>query len=102
MAKRRTSRATGKPRSAATTVGSRNARKTWRDVKIVVERHDDGYVAYPIGMRGVVVGQGDTYETALADVRSAIVFHAESFGSEAFEGGSDVLEAFIAQTRIAG
>lgn len=48
--------------------------------RIIVEKHADGYVAYPIGMRGVVVGQGDTYDEAMADVRSAIRFHIETFG----------------------
>jgi predicted RNase H-like HicB family nuclease len=51
-----------------------------KQVKIVVERHDDGYVAYPLGLRGVVVGEGDTYDEALADVTSAIQFHYETFG----------------------
>jgi predicted RNase H-like HicB family nuclease len=50
--------------------------------KIVVEKHPDTYVAYPLGLKGVVVGQGDTYEAALADVKSAIKFHIETFGSE--------------------
>ena len=36
-----------------------------RLLKIVVEKHDDGYVAYPLGVKGVVVGEGDTYEEAL-------------------------------------
>ena len=49
-------------------------------VKLVVEKHADGYVAYPLGLKGVVVGQGDTYEDAVADVRSAIAFHIETFG----------------------
>ncbi len=43
--------------------------------KIIVEKHPDGYVAYPVGMKGVVVGEGDTYEEAVADVTSAIRFH---------------------------
>ena len=47
--------------------------------KVIVERHSDGYVAYPLGIRGVVVGEGETYEEALADVKSAIQFHVESF-----------------------
>lgn len=51
-------------------------------IKIVVEKHPDGYVAYPLGIKGVVVGQGDTYEEALADVKSAIQFHIETFGSD--------------------
>lgn len=53
-------------------------------LKIVVEKHSDGYVAYPLGLvRGVVLGQGDTCEEALTDVRSAIAFHIETFGVEA-------------------
>jgi predicted RNase H-like HicB family nuclease len=54
-----------------------------RQIKIIVEKHSDGYVAYPLGFRGVVVGEGDSYEAALADVRSAIKFHVETFGKEA-------------------
>lgn len=46
-----------------------------RQFKIIVEKHSDGYVAYPLGMMGVVVGEGDSYEEALADVKSAIRFH---------------------------
>jgi predicted RNase H-like HicB family nuclease len=53
-------------------------------IKIIVEKHDDGYVGYPVGMRGVVVGEGDTYSAALADVRSAIEFHIETFGADTF------------------
>jgi len=29
-------------------------------MKIVIERHADGFVAYPLGLKGVVVGEGDT------------------------------------------
>ena len=43
-----------------------------RQFKIIVEQHSDGYVAYPLGMKGTVVGEGDSYEEALADVKSAI------------------------------
>jgi predicted RNase H-like HicB family nuclease len=50
--------------------------------KIVVEKHHDGYVAYPLGLKGVVVGEGDTFEEALADVISTIRFHIETFGEE--------------------
>ncbi|MDZ7376248.1 MAG: type II toxin-antitoxin system HicB family antitoxin [candidate division KSB1 bacterium] len=49
--------------------------------KIVVEKHPDGYVAYPLGLKGIVVGEGDTYEEALMDVKSAIRFHIETFGT---------------------
>ena len=56
-----------------------------RNIKIIVEKRPDGYVAYPLGLKGVVIGEGDTYEQALADVTSAIRFHIETFGDEAFE-----------------
>ena len=39
-----------------------------RAIKLIVEKHPDGYVAYPLGLKGVVVGEGDSYEEALADV----------------------------------
>jgi len=54
-----------------------------RHFKIIVEKHRDGYVAYPCGVGGVVIGEGDTFEAAVADVKSAIRFHVESFGAEA-------------------
>lgn len=52
-------------------------------IKIVVEKHAEGYVAYPLGLKGVVLGEGDSYEEALEDVKSAIRFHIETFGREA-------------------
>ena len=70
-------------------------------IKILIEKHDDGYVAYPLGLKGVVVGQGDSYDEALSDVKSAILFHIETFGDEAFADDSPVLEAFVAETRLA-
>jgi predicted RNase H-like HicB family nuclease len=72
-----------------------------RQIKIIVEKHPDGYVAYPLGLKGVVVGEGDTYEEALADVTSAIKFHIETFGAEALETDSTILEAFVAEAGIA-
>ena len=39
-------------------------------IKIIVEKHADGYVAYPVGLKGIVVAQGDSYEDALADART--------------------------------
>jgi predicted RNase H-like HicB family nuclease len=54
-------------------------------------------MAYPLGLKGVVVGEGDSYEQALADCESAIRFHLETFGSDGLETDSPVLEAFIAE-----
>jgi predicted RNase H-like HicB family nuclease len=69
-------------------------------IKILVEKHPDGYVAYPLGIKGVVVGQGDTYEEALTDVKSAIQFHIETFGSDALEIDPPLLEAFVAEAGV--
>ena len=70
-------------------------------LKLVIEKHADGFVSYPLGLKGVVVGQGDTYDEALADIESAISFHIETFGPGAFESDSPVLEAFITETKLA-
>ena len=71
-----------------------------RQIKIVVEKHPDGYVAYPLGIKGAVVGEGDTYEDALKDVRSAIAFHLETFGRETLDVDPPVLEAFVAEATV--
>ena len=72
-----------------------------RQFKVVVEKHPDGYVAYPLGLKGIVVGEGDTYDEALADVKSAIRFHIQAFGKEVFEAESPVLEVFVAEAGVA-
>ncbi len=71
-----------------------------QNYKVIVEKHEDGYIAYPLGLKGTVVGQGDTYEKAFADVKSAIKFHIETFGDEAISNESLILEAFIAEAGI--
>ena len=72
-----------------------------KELKIVVEKHADGYVAYPLGIEGVVVGEGDTYEEALRDVTSALQFHIETFGPGVLEIETPILEVFVAETKIA-
>lgn len=70
--------------------------------KIIVEKHPDTYVAYPLGLKGIIVGQGNTYEEAFADVKSAITFHIETFGIDSIIDKDDrVLEAFLTETGIA-
>ncbi len=71
-----------------------------RQYKIIVEKHEDGYVAYPLGLKGVVVGQGDTYEEALAEVKSAIKFHIETFGNDVLVIDPPIIEAFIAEVGV--
>lgn len=71
-----------------------------KSIKIVVEKHPDTYVAYPLGVKGVVVGQGDTYEAAVVDMKSALQFHVETFGSHALEVDPPIIEAFIAEAGV--
>jgi predicted RNase H-like HicB family nuclease len=70
-----------------------------KTLKIIVEKHPDGYVAYPLGLKGVVVGEGDTYEEALADVKSAIRFHIETFSRDILEA-EDIVETFVAEVMV--
>ena len=72
-----------------------------KQLKVIVEKHSDGYLAYPLGLKGVVVSEGDTYEEALINVKSAIQFHIETFGDEVFEADEPILEAFVAETGVA-
>ena len=80
--------------------GKLEAEETMTQLKVIVEKHADGYVAYPLGLKGVVVGEGNSYEEALADVKSAIRFHIETFGEDVFQTDTPVLEAFVAETAI--
>ena len=43
-----------------------------RKIKIIVEKHPEGYVAYPLGLKGVVVGEGETHDEALADAETGV------------------------------
>ncbi|NCO27852.1 MAG: hypothetical protein COS15_01150 [Caldiserica bacterium CG02_land_8_20_14_3_00_36_38] len=71
-----------------------------REIKIIIEKHSDGYIAYPLGLKGVIVGEGDTYEEALSDVKSAIRFHIETFGKDIFESDPPVIEAFVGEFEL--
>ena len=71
-----------------------------QNFKVIVEKHEDGYIAYPLGLKGAVLGQGDSYEEALSDVKSAIKFHIETFGDDAINDESTILEAFVAETGV--
>jgi len=69
-------------------------------IKFIIEHHADGFVAYPLGMQGVVVGEGDTYDEALADAKSAAKFHMNTFGPEAFPADSPLLDAFLVEEGV--
>jgi len=69
-------------------------------LKIIVEKHNDGYLAYPVGVEGIVVGKGNTFEDALRDVKSAIQFHVDTFGPNVLKPESRTLDAFVAETTV--
>jgi len=46
-----------------------------------------------------VVGEGNTYEEALADIKSAIKFHIETFGDDTLELEENV-ETFVAEIAV--
>ena len=70
-------------------------------VKVIVEKHEDGYVAYPVGLKGTVAGEGDSFEEAVADITSAIKFHIETFGSEELDADKPVLDVFVTEATVA-
>lgn len=51
-------------------------------------------------MKGIVVGEGDSYEEALADATSAIRFHVATFGLEVLDSEPPVLDAFVAEAPV--
>ncbi len=69
-------------------------------LKFIIEQHADGFVAYPLGLQGAVVGEGETADEALADAKSAAKFHIETFGAEAFPTDSPLLDAFMVDAGI--
>jgi predicted RNase H-like HicB family nuclease len=70
-----------------------------KQFKIIIEKHSDGYVAYPIGIVGAVVGQGETDEEALADVKSAITCYIEIFDEKILDDAP--VEVFVTEAEVA-
>ena len=54
-------------------------------IAVVVERAEEGYVAYPLGMRAVVIGQGRTSGEAVEQLESALRHHIARFGRDVLE-----------------
>ena len=71
-----------------------------RRVKVIVQKTEDGYVAYPLGVKGVVVGDGNTFEEALENIKSAINFHIETFGDEVLEQMAASEDIYITEAEV--
>jgi len=72
-----------------------------KSVRIIIEQHADGFVAYPLGLKGVVIGEGDSADEAMVDVKSAIQFHIETFGPEVIDAEAEVIDAFLYEMEVA-
>jgi predicted RNase H-like HicB family nuclease len=70
-------------------------------LKIIIEEHADGFVAYPVGLKGAVVAEGDTYDEALANIESAVAFHIETFGKQVLDDEDVVMQVFLTETAVA-
>ena len=64
-----------------------------RRFKIIVEKTEEGYVSYPIGLRGVVVSDGDTFEEAIA-------FHIQTFSAEGLGEPVSLDRIFVTETEV--
>ena len=72
-----------------------------KPLKILIEKYPDGDVAYPLGVVGAIVGQGETYEAALADVKSAIACYIDVFGKDFLDDSPSVEEVFLDEAVVA-
>jgi len=72
-----------------------------RRFRIIVEKTEDGYAAYPIGLKGAVVSDGDTFEEVLANIKRAIAFHIETFGNEVLEDLASAEDLTVMETEVA-
>jgi predicted RNase H-like HicB family nuclease len=71
-------------------------------VNVIVEQHEDGFGAYPVGVDGIVLGEGDSIEEAIADLKSALAFHIETFGPEVLGREPAVIEVVVRNVALAG
>jgi hypothetical protein len=54
-------------------------------MKIIIEKHSDGYCGYPLGFsNGAIVGKGTTYLEALQSTESSIQAFIKNYGKELF------------------
>jgi hypothetical protein len=66
-----------------------------RQIRIVVEKHFNQFVAYAVGVKGARSGVGSTYEEALAGVRLPEKIYPESFAKTLVAMRPPVMEACV-------
>jgi len=70
-----------------------------KSINIIIEKHPEGYVAYPSGLSGVLLIEGNTYQEALENIKSTIKLHLETFRKETFKDES-IIETFINEITV--
>ena len=55
----------------------------------------------PIGIKGIVAGQGDTFEEAPEDVKPAICTHVETFDRDVVDDGGPASGVFLTEAQVA-
>ncbi len=54
-----------------------------------------------LASKALSLAKGNTYEEALTDVKSALQFHIETFGSDVIESDFPLSEVFVTEMSIA-
>ncbi len=54
----------------------------------------------PIGIKGVVAGQGYTFEEAPEDVKPAVGTHVETFDRDVVDDGEPASEVFLTEAQV--
>lgn len=62
---------------------------------VMLHLNEGEFTAFPIGIEGAVVGQGDTFDEALESAKSATLFHIETFGPEVARSAEFSLESLL-------
>jgi len=68
-----------------------------RQIKIIVERRSNRFIAYPVGVRGATTSEGMTYEEALARLRLSTRLCPDSLAPSLVAMRPPVLEACVVE-----
>ena len=81
---------------------TKSKKRSIHQIKIIIEKHGDYYIGYPLGLKGGCVGQGDTFEAVLKDTFSAVRSHVACIGADVIDDmDAPVTEVFVAETSVA-
>jgi predicted RNase H-like HicB family nuclease len=70
-----------------------------KSINVIIEKHPEGYVAYLLGLSGVLLSKGNTYQEALENIKFTIKFHLENFRKETFQDEC-IITTFIGEITV--